>query len=362
MLSLRLTAAIAWVASALLPSTVHADPPAMREEAAKPKLEIATEDRDSTLAVGGFLQARAQGFAPRNPRDPPAVGLPRTRLYVFGRTHPTLRYRLMVGTLPYQENVRLFDAYAEWAPDSALRFRVGRFKIPVLRGWIESGRELATVERAPAVLSTLPGRAVGALASASLAEERLEFSFGGFERRGDPALPEGIGSRALALRALWNLTGRPIEGELDLAHSPFTLALGASATQGFAQSFAQRDDRRERLAAVDLALQVHGLDAVGEVGVRDRGPGREEQVLLAYARLDQYVAPLRSAVGGRSSHLIALDRSGVNRLELDQHEVDLHLSWLPRGHDAKVTGALLTRKIGREPWSPGAAVQVQVSF
>jgi hypothetical protein len=353
MLSLRQTAAIALLASALLPSPAHADPPAMREEAAEPTLEIATEDRGATLAVGGFLQARAQGFHPRLPGDIPAFGLPRTRLYVFGRTHPTLRYRFMVGTLPYQENVRLFDAYGEWAPDAALRFRVGRFKIPVLRGWIESGRELATVERAPAVLRTLPGRAFGAMASASGAGERFEFSVGGFERRGDPALPEGIGSRALALRTLWNVTGRPVEGELDLDHSPLTLAVGASGTQSFAQGEAQR----ERLAAIDLALQVSGFDAVGEVGVRERGPSGEERTLLAYGRLDQYIAPLKSALGGRTSHLIALTPTGVN-----EHEVDVHLSWLPHGHDAKITGALLTRKIGRGSWSPGAAAQVQVAF
>lgn len=356
--SLRPLVTLLLVAFVLTPSVARADPPAMREEAAEPTVEIASDDRDYTLAIGGFLQARAQSFLARQTGDVPVFGLPRTRLYVFGRTHPTLRYRLMVGTLPYQENVRVFDAYAEWAPHEGLRLRVGRFKIPVLRGWIESGRELATIERAPAVLRTLPGRAVGALASVGSFGERIELSFGGFDRRGDPALPEGVGSRALALRALWNVHGRPLEGELDLARGPFTLALGTSATQSFATGV----ERRERLAAIDLALRSQGFDAVAEVGARERGPSgeagaAEERLLLAYARADQYVPSLWTALGASTSHLIALGPSGV-----DEHEADLHVTWLPRGHAAKITGALLARKIGSEPWSPGAAIQAQVAF
>ncbi|NLE88834.1 MAG: hypothetical protein GX607_20835 [Myxococcales bacterium] len=351
----------------LLSPTVHADPPAMREDAAEPTIEMASEDRDYTLALGGFFQARAHGFALREPDDVPNFGLPRTRLYLFGRAAPDLRYRLMVGTLPYQERARIFDAYAEWALHEALRLRIGRFKIPALRGWIESGRELATLERAPAVLHTLPGRAVGALASVD-ASEHLELSFGGFERRGDPALKDGVGSRAVALRALWNLQGRRIEGELDLEESPWTVALGTSSVW----SFAGREQRQERLAAVDVALRGRGLDAVVEGGVHERDRGSTERAWFVYARAHHYVAPLRSAVGVRASHLVALDAVSASALGSalgsafgsaeNHHELELDVSWLPRGHDAKVTSAVLARKRGPRPWGPGGALQVQVAF
>jgi hypothetical protein len=331
-----------------------ADPPAMREEAADPSIQVESQDGAHALAVGGFLQARAQRFVPEADTDLPSLGLPRTRLYLFGRVHSQIRYRFMIGTLPYQETIRIFDAYAEWAPSSSLRLRAGRFKIPVLRGWIESGRELATIERAPAVLSLLPGRAMGALASFRAFDDRLELSLGGFDRRGDPAHPEGVGPRSVAGRALWNVQGRPIEGELDLERQPFTLALGGSGAHTFEGRDAQ--DVNEWIAAFDVAARVRGFDAMAEVAIRGRG-GSQQRVLAAYARVDYYVSAIRTALGGRVSHTMALTGQAF-----DHHEIELDVAYLPHGHDMKLVGAVLARRTTGTGWHPGLAAQLQVAF
>ena len=337
--------------------SVRADPPAMREEAARPRFEITTEDERSSLAVGGFAQVRAQTFVPAEPTDLPTLGLPRTRLYVFGRVNEQFRYRLMIGTPPYQDRLALFDAYGEWAPKSPFTLRVGRFKIPVLRGWIESGRELATIERAPAVLEFLPGRAVGALAWWRGLDERLEVGVGVFDRRGDPALADGIDPRAVAARALWNVQGRPIEGELDLDDSPVTVALGVSGMSSFPDR--ALGTRAERIGAADFAMRVRGFDAVAEVSVRDRpGPEGHDRAVAAYGRADYYVRPLQTAFGVRSSHVIGLDDPSQT-----YHQLELDVAWLPARHDVKLVGAVLARRLATPArWSPGVALQLQVAF
>lgn len=335
----------------------RADPPAMKEEAARPNIEITSDDELHTLAVGGFAQVRAQTFFPRAVADPPVLGLPRTRLYLFGRAFGQVRYRLMVGTLPYQDRLTLFDAYAEWAPDAPFRLRVGRFKIPVMRGWIESGRELATTERAPAVLELLPGRAVGGMASWQGLGDRLELAVGAFERRSDPALAANVDSRAVVGRVLWNLQGRPIEGELDLQRSPLTVALGASGMTSFPDGTPGR--RAERVGGVDFAMRVRGFDAVAEVMVRDRpGPEGHDRTLGAYGRADIFVSSLRTAFGVRASHLVGLDDPTQTH-----HQLELDVAWLHAGHDIKLVGAVLARRFTTSArWDPGLALQFQVAF
>jgi hypothetical protein len=335
----------------------RADPPAMKEEAAEARFELESEDGKRSIAVGGFAQVRAQSFYPPDPGDLPALGLPRTRLYVFGRAHEQVRYRLMVGTLPYQDRLTLFDAYAEWAPDSPFRLRVGRFKVPVMRGWIESGRELATTERAPAVLELLPGRAVGAMAGWQGLGDRLELAVGAFDRRGDPGLAADVDPRAVAGRVLWNVQGRPIEGELDLEYSPLAIAVGASGMTSLPDGTQGR--RAERIGGLDLAMRVRGFDAVAEVTVRDRpGPNGHDRTLGAYGRADVYVPNLRTAVGVRTSHLLGLDDPTQTH-----HQLELDVVWLPAGHDIKLVGAVLARRFSNPArWDPGLALQLQVAF
>jgi hypothetical protein len=335
----------------------RADPPAMKEEAARPRIEITSQDDQHALAVGGFAQVRAQSFFPRDVADAPVLGLPRTRLYLFGRIYGQVRYRLMLGTFPYDDRLSVFDAYAEWAPDAPFRLRVGRFKVPVMRGWIESGRELATTERAPAVLELLPGRAVGVMAAWQGLGDRLELAVGVFDRRRDPALAADVDPRAVAGRVLWNVQGRPIEGELDLQRSPLAVAVGASGM--VSPSGRTHEGRAEHIGAIDLAMRVRGFDAVAEVTIRDRpGPHGHDRALGAYARADVYVPGLRTAFGVRSSHLLGLDDPMQT-----QHQLELDVAWLPAGHDIKLVGAVLARHLAaRRRWDPGVALQLQVAF
>jgi hypothetical protein len=353
----RLLAVLVLGALVMIARSARADPPAMKEEAAQPTFEITSEDEQNSLAVGGFAQVRAQTFVPAEPTDLPTLGLPRTRLYVFGRVHRQFRYRLMIGTPPYQERLTLFDAYGEWAPNAPFRLRVGRFKIPVMRGWIESGRELAAIDRAPAVLELLPGRAVGAMAAWQGVGDRLELAVGAFDRRGDPALAADVDPSAVAARALWNVHGRPIEGELDFDDSPFTLALGASGMSSFPTG--SRETRAERIAGADLAMRARGFDAVAEVMLRDRpGPAGHDRALGAYGRAHYYVQPIHSAFGFRSSTLLGLDDPSQTH-----HQLELDMAWLPQRHDVKVIGAVLARRTTTPArWSPGVALQLQVAF
>ena len=155
---------------ALTGRAARAEPPAMKEHQQHPRLEAVSRDGRYSVAVGGFLQARYAATVTSDALESSRFGIPRTRFYVYGRLFsPKIRYRLMLGTAPFDTRVELYDAYVEWWARPWARLRGGYFKVPVLREWVESARLLASVERSASAQFLSPGRHPGVMLSGASA-------------------------------------------------------------------------------------------------------------------------------------------------------------------------------------------------
>ncbi|MBL9102000.1 MAG: hypothetical protein JNL82_13635 [Myxococcales bacterium] len=356
---LRLLVPLFAAALTLLPGgSARAEPPAMKERQTHPRLEVASKDGRFSVAVGGFLQARYAAEFTARALLSSRFGVPRTRLYVFGRLFSRdIRYRLMLGTAPYATAVELFDAYVEWWARPGVRVRGGYFKIPVLREWVESARLLGSVERSASAQLLSPGRHPGVMLSGGLADDAVEYWLGVFGGAGQPA-PEPGPLPVAAGRVVWNTTGRTIEGEVDLQRSPLAVSLGASGYAAFRPLVGGRRPR-ELLGGVELAVRARGLDAAVEVALRDRDDGSlRERVAAGYARANYFVRPARTAFGLRASQIVGLDDPSRTRTDLD-----LDVTTLLGGHDLKLQlsggPAYLP---AHHAWEGQVQVQVQAAF
>lgn len=344
--------------TALFTSIARAEPPAMKEHQHHPRLEVTSRDGRYSVAVGGFVQARyAAEFTP-HALESSRFGVPRTRLYVFGRLFSRdIRYRLMLGTAPYKTDVELYDAYVEWWARPWARVRGGYFKVPVLREWVESARLLGSVDRSASAQLLSPGRHPGVMLSGGLAGDAVEYWLGAFGGAGQPT-PEPGPLPVVAGRVVWNTTRRTIEGEIDLRRSPLALSLGASGYAAFRPLGGARR-QRELLGAAELALRVRGLDAAVEAAFRERDDGAlRERVAAGYARANYYVTPARTAFGLRASQIVGLDDPTRTRTDLD-----LDVTTLLDGHDLKLQlsggPAYLP---AHHLWEGVVQVQVQAAF
>jgi len=358
-------AALALALSGLGAATARAEPSAMKEQSQHPRLEVVSQDGRYAVAVGGFLQARyAAGFS-HDGVESSSFGIPRTRLYVFGRIFSReIRYRLMIGTAPNQLQVRLYDAYMEWTGHTALRLRGGFFKVPVTREWMESARMLHSIDRSFGARTLSPGRSAGVMVSGAAAGERFEYWLGLFSGVDDGRGEAGAGGQfgglipTLAGRALWNTTGRTIEGEIDLGRSPLALSLGGSGYGSFDPK-AAAGPTRTWMASGELALRARGFDAASELSYRDHAEGpRRSRILGAYARANYFIAPARLAVGPRISHTRSWEDPLLTRTELD-----LDLSALLDGHDLKLQlsgGPAYSPALGA--WHGVTQIQIQGAF
>lgn len=345
-------------ALALLGRVAQAEPPAMKEHQHHPRLEVLSKDGRYSVAIGGFLQARyAATFTPEA-LEASRFGIPRTRLYVFGRLFSrNVRYRLMVGTAPYATAVELYDAYVEWWARPWARLRGGYFKVPVLREWVESARLLASVERSSSARAFNPGRHPGFMVSGSFGRDDFEYAVGVFGGAGEAAA-EPVRVPVVAGRAVWNTQRRSIEGEVDLQRSPLAFSIGGS---GYAAVRPQPGGARQRelLGAGELALRHRGLDAATEVAYRERDDGRtRDRAVAGYVRANYFVRPIRTALGLRASQIVGLDTQATTRTDLD-----LDLSTLIDGHDLKfqVSGGPAYLP-AHHLWEGVVQVQVQAAF
>lgn len=319
----------------------EAEPPAMKEAAARPRIHLQTEDERFSLGVGGFVQMRYA--EPPLPGGADSISVPRIRLFGFGRLgSERLRYRVMVGRSEYgrpdQPDFELFDAYLEYWASRGAKLRVGQFKVPVFREWIESARLIGSVERSHLTRMLLPGRSVGALLYGSTPENGLEYSLGLFHR---PA-PGEVNHPSVSGRAVWNLTGESIDGELAFGEAPLAVSVGASALV--------EPGLRTSMGA-EVAMRWKGSDLTAEAMARREEGGWSHG---GYLRADQYLAPLRSTVGGRFSTAKA---PGYVRDQLE-----MSLGFLPLRHDLKLTTDLGVERTLERPWTPFARVQVQAGF
>jgi hypothetical protein len=354
------------VLSLLLPRATLAEPPLMKEHSVEPRIQALSPDGRFAISLGGFLQARYTGALTEEEHHTSHFGAPRTRLYSYGYVHAKdFRYRLMIGTSPYSQQMQLFDAYMEVRVADPLRLRGGRFKIPVFREWVESARLLSSIERSPVTLHLLPGRDYGLMASGAFGHETVEYSLGVFNGAGDVATIDSDMIPAVAGRVVWNATGHAIEGEIDFEHSPPSLALGVS---GYS-TVKPRDDSptptremphlREHMGGVEAIFRWDGLDVAAEFMVRRR-QARElsENVGGGYLRVTRLLPHTRTSIGVRGSHLTV--HRGVNPV---RSELEAEVGYYLEEHDLKfavdVGAALLGRPQRQEQFFQA---QVQVSF
>ncbi len=320
----------------------------MREAAEQARLGHTSDDGRLSVNWGGFAQVRLShdGEAKNH------ASLPRTRLYSFGYLlGPEARYRIMIGTAGNDPGVRVFDAFAEWSPSEAVRVRAGYFKIPALREWMESARLLGSVERSSATVAVLPGRGTGMMLSGDLSKY-TSYAIGAFD--GPPEFQE-LGPTS-ALRTVWNLSGKPIEGEIDFDDSTPRLAIGTSMLGR------QRDDSaqpytHEVLYAGDVAARARGFDVAAEGFVRRRFGGSQVQSDIGgFVRFDQYVPAIRSSFGGRVSGVDMMSETRGREVELD-----VELGWYPFGHQLKWVGDAGIRA-SRSGTVPTVRLQMQAAF
>lgn len=316
---------------ALTGRAARAEPPAMKEHQQHPRLEAISKDGRYSVAVGGFLQARYAATVTSDALESSRFGIPRTRFYVYGRLFsPKIRYRLMLGTAPFDTRVELYDAYVEWWARPWARLRGGYFKVPVLREWVESARLLASVERSASAQFLSPGRHPGVMLSGGLGDDVFEYWLGIFGGAGE-ASPEPGRMPVVTARTVWNTQRRTIEGEVDLTRSSLAFSIGASGYAAFKPQLGGTR-LRELLGAGELALRLHGLDAAAEVAYRERDDGvRRERVVAGYARANYFVRPARTAFGLRASQIFGLDLQTATRTD-----IDLDITTLIDGHDLKL--------------------------
>ena len=352
---------------ALLPRVARAEPPAMKEREGHPRLQVRSHDDRFSLALGGYLQARYTASARGDEVEQSEFTAPRTRLYFFGHVHSRdVRYRLTFGTLAGAQQVRVVEAYVEYRIADALRLRAGRYKIPVMREWVESANYLASVERSTIVQMLLPGRDYGLMANGEIGD--LEYTAGVFNGAGGLAVRDSNLAPALAGRVLWNFHHLPIDGEVDFEDSAPRFSLGVSAmttSRPFSNDANAAEPvvtphLRESLGGVDFALRARGFDLTAEAMARQRsfdGGGRD-RIIGGYIRGDKYLPALKSVIGVRTVRIHGLDDANVSRTELE-----LDAGFFPAEHDLKLivnVGRALLHSSRR--WHTILMVQVQAGF
>lgn len=347
------------LAAVLAPNVARADPPAMKERARHPRLEVRSHDDRFSLALGGFLQARYGASMRDRGVERSEFTTPRTRISFFGHVYsPEVRYRLMLGTPLAAQQAQVLDAYVEYKIGRALRVRGGRFKIPVMREWVESAAFLASVDRSSIVQLFLPGRDYGFMVSGALSD--VEYAIGVFNGAGVNAVRESNRTPALAARVVWNLHGTPIDGEVDFEDSAARIAVGASAmttTRPVDGAVVTPVQMREDLGGVEVALRAHGFDVTAEAMGRQRTiDGRHDRVVGGYIRADQYIPAWRSSFGARVVRIHGVDDPAVSRTE-----VELDAGVYPAQHDLKLMMILSRARLPavRDTY---VMIQVQAGF
>lgn len=353
--SLRDALAFSFSISLLATTTpAMAEPPMMKEQSVRPRIEARSKDGRYSVALGGFLQGRYTLVARDFELESSSFDTPRTRLYAFGHVHsPNVRYRLMLGTPASSIHPELYDAYVDFRATDAIGFRAGRFKIPVFREWVETARMLASVERTSLTQTVAPGRSYGVLASGELFATHVDYAVGVFNGVGRISeAGAAVESPVVAGRAAWNLMGRSIEGEVDFLDSPRTVVVGLSG-------YTTLDPARATAGGFEMAYRGHGLDVTLELmGQSQRTTTGSRTVAGLYARADRYVPSLRSGFGARATRIV-----GADAPELTRTELELDAAYYAAEHDLKIVANVgLARRHEARAWEPFVMVQAQAAF
>ncbi len=331
----------------------QAEPAQMKEESSVPRLGVSSADGSMSLALGGFMQARYSLTAPAEAPIRSDVTLPRARFYAFGQVASgRVRYRIGMGNPPGTNSIQFLDVYSEVKLVPDIRLRVGRFKIPVVREWVEAARLLASVERSAVTRSVLPGRELGAMLAGEPGDGVLDYAIGVFGGSGDRPFPQSTRKPGAAGRVVWNVLKRPIEGEADFTNSPSALAVGASAFSTF-PSEANGNGGQIRIAGAEVAFRSHGFDLAMEAMVREEGDTNWTRG--GYVRADYFFAAVHGTLGVR------VVRQASSDPLVPTTEVSVDAGYFHLGHDLKVIADVGMAKLARS-WEPALAVQIQTGF
>lgn len=337
----------------LVASEAQGEPAQMKEESSVPRLGVSSTDGSMSLALGGFMQARYSLTAPADAPIRSDVTLPRARFYAFGQVASgRVRYRIGMGNPPDTNSIQFLDVYSEVKLVPEIRLRVGRFKIPVVREWVEAARLLASVERSSVTRSVLPGRELGAMLAGEPGDGVLDYAIGVFGGGGDRPFPQSTRTPGAAGRVVWNVLKRAIEGEADFTNSPSALAVGASAFSTF-PSEVSGNGAQLRIAGAEVAFRSHGFDLAMEAMVRDDGDGKWNRG--GYVRADYFFGTLRSTLGLR------VVRQASSDPLVPTTEISVDAGYFHVGHDLKVIADVGMARLSGS-WEPTLAVQLQTGF
>lgn len=366
------------IAGVLVAATAGAEPPQGKEDKVAPHLELRAQDGERFLSLGGFFQARlGAGGDEWSGAD---LSLHRTRLYVFGNPgHRDVRLRVMFGS-EGNNLLGVFDAYAEWKATDGLRLRAGRFKIPVLRDWVEAAPQLAGGGRAGPTLAMLPGRAAGASIAGELLHDHFEYTAAVFHGAGDVGPFRDGRGLAAASRLLWAPQGRSIEGEVDFEDMATTAVLGVSALaggwlrpSGLEETSGVESPRpppvsspantpgRRSLFGFEALLRSHFWDFGGEIFGGVEALERRTSRVGAYLRTERFFAGSNTSLGARVSRLV--ERIAGSKEPDGETVAEIDGALYLRRQDLKIVadGGVL-RRDDRRRLAPLGRIQLQAMF
>jgi hypothetical protein len=232
-----------------------------------------------------------------------------------------------------QREIEVNDAFVEWEPLDGLALRMGRFKLPIIREWIESARPLATLGRSLASRLLLPGRDYGARVGGRVLRGHLEYLLGVFNGDGDAATRAADTSPAVVARLGLHTSGAPWSGAVDfLGSAPAaTLEGGVMWNRWRPASVlpagAQVEDQLWNVAA---ALRWAHFDGAAEyIGLRRAGTEEVTWTHAGYVRMTCFMPRLLSSATGRASVVRVLGSAPSEQIEaeadwgihLDRHRV-----------------------------------------
>ncbi|MFO0579945.1 MAG: porin [Polyangia bacterium] len=286
-----------------------------------------------SVQVSAFAQLQYAAGITAQGLSKSEFSVPRARICASGHalTH-RLRYRLMIGR-SIQREIEVNDAFAEWEPVDGLALRLGRFKLPVIREWIESARPLATIDRSLATRLLLPGRDYGASVSGRIVRGHLAYLLGVFNGDGDAATRAADTSPAVVARLGLHLGAAPWSGAVDFAGSAAAASLEAGLLwnrwrpPSVLTTAAMVEDQLWNAAA---ALRWAHFDAGAEyIGQRRADPEKVTWTHAGYVRLTYFMPKLLSSVTGRASVVEVRGDAPAEQVEaeadwglyLDRHRV-----------------------------------------
>lgn len=287
----------------------------------EPKLELRSRNGRYAIQLTGFIQARYRAALYAGELDESLFLVRRACMEARGHVlSENVRYSLDFG-VGRNRKLEFKTAYLEWRALSALRLRAGVLKVPMVREWEASSRDLTSLERSLVTDALGPRRSYGAQLSGKLLAGYLEYEAGILSGTDFDEQDEEDVTPAVVGRLLVHPLGRSADGWVAFEGGAPALSLGVSALwdrHPIGEDAAHRyvDDL---LAGMELAARLVRLDLQAEYLARRRVDGPAVRWAHGgYLRACYYLARIRSSLTGRFSALFSEDEPIRWALTLNQ--------------------------------------------